>query len=774
IAATLPEQTEIEESPVVEETEAITEVVEPFESSPVEIAATLPEQTEVVESPVVKETEAITEVVEPVESSPVEIAATLPEQTEVEQTPVVEVEEMISEAVETAEEPILEKAEILPEVAEAVEEAEGEDELENLILEELLQVEELDFSEEIGELTEEESQSTSQKSPVLSDEVAVPEETESHLPNEQESVAPVLMTPVGLLAEEEEEDQLENLPESPELLEAPLPETETPQQEEIELVETPLAQVEETHSEIVEPQEVEEVSPIQVPIHTLEEAIVSAEKETILEPVNLIEEAEEEEELETQEPDPLLLPVSLLEMEEEEETNEGDSDSEEEEEPGEEEEAKEFPLAVPTSGTPPVHPPEAAVVRVTSTQVKKSSKPRTLAKVRSRESDGILRKVAYWSQELSQSPAAEKASATTKESPSLQPAETQLSAPAMIPMLEEKYERSSPFAHETIRLKTNAPGEEPAKNYGSFRKVFAMVGMGIMMLAVGSGLIYNYLKADKQAVLSTLSMFEPGSTYNILILPFTPDGDCQSSNSLQESAVRDHLSSLPEIKDLGIQVAFLDGVACPQNSEDAKVTGKLHNAQLVIWGEASRNEFAQEQIYVNYVSLANDTRTNQRVAQGVGQRALEDVYDLQEGDFAGEAQDLVYWVLSIAHLRREDYASAISYIEQITIREEAEYAVLMHMLAKCYQGMGRLDDALTAYGEAIYLNPQNANYYHHRGILHQQMDQRSEALEDYTEAIRLNPQHLKAQYQRNLLLEDDELTNEVPVNQAATAVPVAN
>ncbi|MEM7654966.1 MAG: hypothetical protein AAF399_02460, partial [Bacteroidota bacterium] len=118
IAATLPEQTEVEETPVVEETEAITEVVEPVESSPVEIAATLPEQTEVEQTPVVEETEAITEVVEPVEASPVEIAATLPEQTEVVESPVVKETEAITEVVEPVEASPVEIAATLPELTE--------------------------------------------------------------------------------------------------------------------------------------------------------------------------------------------------------------------------------------------------------------------------------------------------------------------------------------------------------------------------------------------------------------------------------------------------------------------------------------------------------------------------------------------------------------------------------------------------------------------------------------------------------------------------------
>jgi tetratricopeptide (TPR) repeat protein len=273
--------------------------------------------------------------------------------------------------------------------------------------------------------------------------------------------------------------------------------------------------------------------------------------------------------------------------------------------------------------------------------------------------------------------------------------------------------------------------------------------------------------------LRSLAVFEPGSSYNILLLPFSPDQQCQSRNSLQESAVRDHLNSLPETEDMALQIAFLNGVACPTNSEEAKATGQVHNAQLVIWGDSKVDNSGKELIQVSYVSLESGKANPVRpVAQQIGQRALGDVYDLQEGSFAGEPQDLVYWILAVAHLRNEDYPSAISYLEQITMREQSEYSVLMHMMAKCYQGMDRLEDALTAYGEAIFLDPDNPNVYHHRGRLYQQLNEKELALADYAEAIRLNPQHLKAQFQQKLLMDGKGISGN---EQRQTAsIPVAN
>lgn len=438
--------------------------------------------------------------------------------------------------------------------------------------------------------------------------------------------------------------------------------------------------------------------------------------------------------------------------------------------PKKEEPAQAPLVAEPMAVAAPTQEPQR--LRLRSKTFREVSPTRHLQDVRSHESEGILRKVAYWSQAFSPhslSPQKE-VPASLRKSKVVEPEqvpereeEKEESVGKVIPFsqIQEKQEvETPPASEETVAMPSvaQAPIQHTNSGQGSFHKLLAMVGMGALLLTVGSSLLYNYISADApSSALALSSAFADTDTYNVLLLPFLPDGDCNTTESLHEAAVRDHLNTFPESQELGIQVATSDGhvIGCPSSAEEAKRIGEVNNAHLVIWGKPGTGKAnGQGLIKVQYVALNQHQDPLTKPNSQIGYQAFGDVYDLQEGMFAGRSEDMVYWILAVAHLKSDDYPAAINYIQQITIEDQPEFSLLMQMLAKCYQGMERFEDAIKAYDRAIFLDPHNPNIYHHRGRLHQQLNHKDLALADYTEAIRLNPKHLKAQYQRNLLLED--------------------
>ena len=420
---------------------------------------------------------------------------------------------------------------------------------------------------------------------------------------------------------------------------------------------------------------------------------------------------------------------------------------------------EEVMLEVANTPEPKPEAPEQESIRILSQSFGNEPSTRYLQDIREYESEGILRKVAYWSQALSTNsfpPPKQRPSSIL--SPPIPRKEPEIPGgrvlPLTQPILEEEFVGSS--SNSILHPPAHPPLRNSDKKTGSFHKLLAMVGMGALLLIVGSGLLYNYFQPNNALSVQGLnSAFLNTETYNVLLLPFLPGPDCSPTDALNEMAVRDHLSSLPESAELGIKIATSEGfaISCPASSEEAKRIGEVNNAHLVIWGSPTNSSGNEELVKIQYVALNQHKDPLTKSTKQIGYQAFEDVYDLQEGFFAGRSQDLVYWILAVAHLKSEGYPAAISYIEQITVQERPEFSVLMQMLAKCYLGMERFEDALKAYDEAIYLNPHNPNVYHHRGRLHQQLNHKDLALSDYTEAIRLNPKHLKAQYQRRLLLE---------------------
>ena len=287
-------------------------------------------------------------------------------------------------------------------------------------------------------------------------------------------------------------------------------------------------------------------------------------------------------------------------------------------------------------------------------------------------------------------------------------------------------------------------------------KTIAGIGLGVLGVISIAFLLFKFVGLPGQSEDSSyLEAFESPETYNILLLPFKPYTDCKALEAFDETAVRDRLNLLQESSDLGIEVAFIDENACPSNAEEAKRIGKVYNANLVIWGDYPKVYEDSTQTHIRYIALDKKYETLASRIGHIGKQAFSDIYELQQGALSGRVDDIVYWALATVLLQSEDYLSSISYLEQIEDNEASNISIIHHMIAKCYQGLGKFDEVLTHYNKAIQLNPGDANAYYNRGRLFQRLRQNDQALADYAEAISINDKHLKAHYNRKVLLDGE-------------------
>ncbi|MEO1806466.1 MAG: tetratricopeptide repeat protein [Bacteroidota bacterium] len=278
-------------------------------------------------------------------------------------------------------------------------------------------------------------------------------------------------------------------------------------------------------------------------------------------------------------------------------------------------------------------------------------------------------------------------------------------------------------------------------------------GVGVSMFIALSLLLF--VGQDPEMELAgtpnLLETFQQTNKYNVLILPFTLHPDCFVEGKTKEEEIKNWLNTLQESSELGLHVAFANGVACPQNAEEAKRIGEVYGAHLVLWGNYGSPSWDSTAFNLNYVALDNILIKDPATEVQYGGRSFLDIYDLKEGNFSGSLADIHHWILATAYLRNEDYQAAYSNLSLIESKRQQGYALYHRMLAKCYQGMGYFKDCIKEYTEAIRLNPQDPNSYHQRGRVFAALNLKEKALSDYEYALTINPHHREALDQREQL-----------------------
>jgi tetratricopeptide (TPR) repeat protein len=88
------------------------------------------------------------------------------------------------------------------------------------------------------------------------------------------------------------------------------------------------------------------------------------------------------------------------------------------------------------------------------------------------------------------------------------------------------------------------------------------------------------------------------------------------------------------------------------------------------------------------------------------------------------------------------------------IRLDPNHAKIYNNQGNVLHDLGRLEEALMAYEQAIRLDPNYANAYYNQGNVLQALGRPGEALMAYEQAIRLDPNYAKAYYNQGVVLHD--------------------
>lgn len=122
---------------------------------------------------------------------------------------------------------------------------------------------------------------------------------------------------------------------------------------------------------------------------------------------------------------------------------------------------------------------------------------------------------------------------------------------------------------------------------------------------------------------------------------------------------------------------------------------------------------------------------------------------IESGQRTGAGLARIFSYRGYLHTLQEDYARAIAdYGQAIRLNPRDAQAYLNRGTA--YAGKQDLTRAITDFDQAIRLDPQFAQAYLNRGLAYYAKQDLTRAIADYDRAIRLNPQYARAFYNRGI------------------------
>ena len=120
-----------------------------------------------------------------------------------------------------------------------------------------------------------------------------------------------------------------------------------------------------------------------------------------------------------------------------------------------------------------------------------------------------------------------------------------------------------------------------------------------------------------------------------------------------------------------------------------------------------------------------------------------------------DPQNTLAWkILGTLMMRDSDRASAALPILERARQLAPEDAETLNSLARAYQVLERLDDAIAVCTQAVALQPNSAEIWNNQGLIQHKLKQRDAALASYERALALKPNYVKALDNRGNVLRE--------------------
>ncbi len=226
--------------------------------------------------------------------------------------------------------------------------------------------------------------------------------------------------------------------------------------------------------------------------------------------------------------------------------------------------------------------------------------------------------------------------------------------------------------------------------------------------------------------------------FNVLLLPFHPDKDCQSSNYDTEVEVIAAVEASGWAQSLEVDVKLLDDAECPYKPNVARRIGKEHNADVVVWGTYNPKKQEPQILYTWINDVVN------------GHMGLPQLTDLRNGFYLkDDSYYISNWIVGVTATSKDKWPEALMHFEEIAT-DKCDVAVTP-MIGHCYYSLRREPKVDSIIQIVMGCVPEYVGVAI-RGWRHQISLNLQESLDDYTEALKKNPRYRAAYEHRATLL----------------------
>jgi len=151
----------------------------------------------------------------------------------------------------------------------------------------------------------------------------------------------------------------------------------------------------------------------------------------------------------------------------------------------------------------------------------------------------------------------------------------------------------------------------------------------------------------------------------VLILPLTPDRDCNIEDTNFENLISDHYKEIGKNLSLRLKIEINRNYPCPSSDDEVIKIGETEKADMVIWGNFDEHCSGPLKIRNRYTFVKEFGFLNPRSGGDLSMKEVEDLSQLRSGILLRDVDYIVYRTLSIFLVNLGEYDKVLKVVEKI-------------------------------------------------------------------------------------------------------------